>query len=248
MGLICALKEECRYMLGWGGWTGPSHAGRSSLFERRTGPLRLRLLVCGMGGKRAVSGLRDLLEGFQPDGVICLGFAGALEGSLRVGDLVWGKEVAKWEDGRGLSPWRRLAPAPEGLVAEQDGRFGLREGYLVSVETLTLKAALRSFVTPALEPTVMEMETYSLSMALEPLGIPLGALRAVSDEAGFDAGKAVKGWMDDTLRLRPWMLVEDLARHPHRIGLLLRLFRRSRVAARSLEMGLRAVLSALKGE
>ncbi len=248
LGLICALEEECRYILDWGGWRGYRQVGRNPMFEMRRGSLRLRLVVSGMGGVRAVSALRELLDGFRPDQLICFGFAGALDGSLRVGELIWGKGVAKWEEGRRLSPWRELAPAPAGMVAPRHGGSAPCEGHLVSVDAPTPKAAVRGLVGPAEAPAVMEMETYDLSLALEPLGIPLGALRAVSDESALDAGAAVRRWLDDTLRFRPSMLMADLARHPLRIGLLARLFLRSRAAARSLDMGLRALLRGMGGE
>lgn len=248
LGLICALQEECRHILHWGGWKSlRPHRGSTPSYGKEEGELRLRLVVSGMGGVRASTAVKELLEGFAPNWVICFGFAGALEESLRVGDLIWGKGVARWEEGRGLSPWRRLADAPSRLVPSRSDRFAFREGWLVSVDGLSSKKDVLGVAGPDSGPAVMEMETYSLSLALEPLGIPLGAIRAVSDESGLDAGAGVKRWMDDTLRLRPSMLIADLARHPLRINLVLKLSLRSRVASRSLALGLRAVLEAVKG-
>jgi len=96
-------------------------------------------------------------------------------------------------------------------------------------------------------PAVLEMETYGLSLALEALGIPLAALRCVSDERQLEAGPVVRRWVDDTLRLRASMLMEDLFRHPAKTGLLVKFFSRSRVASRSLAMGLRWALEGPEG-
>jgi len=246
LGLVCAMKEECRCVLRWRGWRRVAYPPRGvPVFERERGNLTLRLVIAGMGGNRAVRALGPLLHEFRPERVVCFGFGGSLVESLRVGDLVWGKAVARWEEGRGLSPYRPLASAPRAAWCHE--RPTLRQGYLVSVDGFVPKGAVARSLPPAWTPAVLEMETYGLSLALEALGIPLAVLRCVSDELELEAGPLVRRWVDDTLRLQASMLMEDLFRHPARTGLLVKLFRRSRLASRSLAMGLRWALEGPEG-
>jgi hypothetical protein len=195
-----------------------------------------------MGGARAAAGLEALLEGFHPEAVLSLGFGGALDASVGVGDLVWGRKVVGWCEEKG--PWGSLDLAhplqPESWAGGSGPRTAL--GFLVSVERPVDKARVRAHLAGAMGPSVLEMETHALARALQGTGIPLMGLRAVSDEWDFDPAPVVRGWMDDDLRVRPWKVMGDVLRHPGRVALLHGLYRRSRMAAASLARGIGALL------
>jgi adenosylhomocysteine nucleosidase len=241
LGLIAALLEECRFVLRWKGWARRSAENPTRLFEHRG--LGLRLVISGMGGRRAKIGLETLLDSFHPETVVCFGFGGALDPSLRVGDLIWGREALLWEEGRGVSGRIALATPPERSMSRILPGTRWVGGSLVSVERFVNKSMVRQDLDPGCPPAVLEMETHALGEALLQRGIPLMGLRAVSDEWDFDPGPVVRKWVDDDLRIRAWRVISDVLRHPTRFALLIRLFQRSRVAAASLAEGIRALLN-----
>jgi adenosylhomocysteine nucleosidase len=196
-----------------------------------------------MGGKRAGAGLEILLGGFDPEAVISFGFGGALDPTLAVGDLVWGKEVLLWEEGRGVSSRLALAGLPAAFLAEHGSPIRSREGFLVSVEGFVPKARVRGALDARFSPALVEMETYALATALRKKGIPLMGLRAVSDEWDFDPAPLVRRWVDADIRVRPWRVVSNVVRHPTCLTVLFGLFQRSRRAAVSLAEGIRALLN-----
>ncbi len=242
LGLICALRQECRCLLAHGGWRRlPARLPEWEHEERGAGG-RTRLVISGMGGKRAEAGLELLLEGFDPEAVISFGFGGALDPALRVGDLIWGKEVFRWEEGKGVSGELKLTAPSEALLEKASPPAHWRDGFLVSVEGFVPKARVRGALDSQLSPALLEMETYALAAALKKRGLPLLGLRAVSDEWGLEAGRVVGRWMDETLRVRPGKMLLDLFFHPWRAMYLCELMERSWVAARALGRAIPVVL------
>jgi nucleoside phosphorylase len=110
------------------------------------------------------------------------------------------------------------------------------------VDALVEKARVRERLDSGRSLAVLEMETYALARALQDKGIPLMGLRAVSDEWDFDPAPVVRHWTDHNLQIRSQKVTRDVLRHPGRMALLWGLYRRSRVAAASLAVGVRAIL------
>ena len=155
------------------------------------------------GGRRR---LDDVLgEDDLPRLVISAGYAGALRADIRVGDLVLGENFSD----------AGLLAAARTLLADEPLHVGGTVTQAVVAETAGAKAALHA-ATGAL---AVDMETAWIAEACAHAGVPLLALRVVSDAAGqsFPVPNAV---LFDAVRQKPryvalplWLLA-----HPWQIG------------------------------
>ena len=172
----------------------------------RIGNEEIRIEHLGVGPLAATASIRRVLAKDRPRLLICAGFAGGLDPRVRAGDLV----VADNFSTPGL---RARAQA---VAGEKPRRFF---GSLVScedpVETVKAKSAL-ALETGAL---AVDMETAAVADACRDAGVPLLAVRAISDAAATPLPVPFAHWFDlPKQRPRPWGLVKYLARHPSRIG------------------------------
>ncbi len=168
----------------------------------RLGGEEIRIAHLGVGPSAAAESIRGLLAGERPQALICTGFGGGLDPRVRVGDLV----IA---DNFSSPPLRQRAQA---LAGGKPHRFF---GPLVTrndpVETTEAKAAL------ALETggLAVDMETSTVAEACRAAGVPLLAVRAISDASTTALPVPFAHWFDlERQRPRPLALVKYLAAHP----------------------------------
>ena len=148
--------------------------------------------------------LDDVLQEDTPRLVVSAGYAGALRPDLRVGDLILGENFS--DSG--------LLAAARPLLAKEPCHVGALTTQAVVAETAVAKSTLHT-ATGAL---AVDMETGWIAEACARAGVPLLALRVISDAAGqsFPVPNAV---LFDAVRQRPryvalpaWLLL-----HPWRI-------------------------------
>ena len=176
--------------------------------------------------------LDDVLgEDDPPRLVISAGYAGALRPDLRVGDLVLGENFS--DPG--------LLAVAHALLADEPRHIGGLVTQPAVAETAAAKEALHA-ATGAL---AVDMETAWIAEACARAGVPLLALRVVSDAAGqsFPVPNAV---LYDAVRQRPryvalplWLLA-----HPWRIAPFVGFVRGLGPARRRLGQALTLLLTA----
>lgn len=160
--------------------------------------------VIGIQAKRLAAALPREAIG----GIILAGFAGALDPSLKVGDVVvegWTKEPLGFRCGK-IHTAGEIVATPEAKAA----LFG---------ETGAL---------------AVDMEGEVVRRAVESLGAPFVHVRAISDSAGDAVDPAVLGFVDDVGCVRPMALTLGLLRRPSLVPKLSRLGANARLAGRSL--------------
>jgi adenosylhomocysteine nucleosidase len=172
----------------------------------RLGGEEIRIAHLGVGPAAASSSVQRLLAEESPRAIICAGFAGGLDARVRTGDLVVADNFS--------SPMLRARA--QALAGEKPHRFF---GSLVTrdlpVETTEAKAAL-AVETGAL---AVDMETAPVAEACRAAGVPLLAVRAISDEAGTPLPVPFAEWFDlGRQRPRIWTLLKYLARHPGQVS------------------------------
>jgi nucleoside phosphorylase len=154
------------------------------------------LLHCGVGSVAAARSMADCFADHRPDLLIATGFAGALAPDLATGDLV---AASNWSD-----------PA----LLSRDLRAGVLISVSAPVETVAAKAALHTS-TGAI---AVDMETATIAAACAAAGVPLLAVRAISDAADRSLPIPFDEWFDLTAqRPRKLRLLMHLVRHPGRI-------------------------------
>ncbi len=168
------------------------HGGRRyRLFENGDAAL-----VCGgIGAESARRATEAMIREVSPVRVISVGFAGALDGSLPVGQV--------------LEP-RTVINAADGARTE----VGSGEGILVSSATVAGKEQ-KIRLCKAYGATAVDMEAAAVAQGAEARGVEFGALKAISDAADFRLPAMDRFVADDGrfhsvrfacyVALRPWL-------------------------------------------
>lgn len=174
---------------------------RAALHARggRFGTEEIRVAHLGIGPVAASEAIRRLLAEAKPCLLVCAGFAGGLEPRLRVGDLVLAENFTSPE---------LLARASRGAAV------GALVTHSAPIETIEAKAALAR-ESGAL---AVDMETAVVAEACRAAGVPLLAVRVISDAADTALPVPFEEWFDiERQDPRRWRLLKYLARHPGQI-------------------------------
>jgi len=171
-------------------------------------------LVCGgIGAEAARRATEAMIREVSPVRVISVGFAGALDGSLHVGQV--------------LEP-RTVINAADGSRTE----VGSGEGILVSsamVAGKEQKVRLRK----AYGATAVDMEAAAVAQGAEARGVEFGALKAISDAADFSL-PAMERFVAGDGKFRSLKFARHVALRPWLWGTTIALARNSSKASRAL--------------
>jgi nucleoside phosphorylase len=170
----------------------------------------------GAGAERAFAAV---LVAPKSSAVCSIGFCGALDETLRIGDVFAATEVRN-----GARAWPALLPgaadAPSGVVA--------------SIDHIARTAAEKSNLR-ATGASIVEMEAAGVAQACEDLSLPFYCIRAVSDLAGEDFSNDFNAALGPDGRFSLVRLVSGALSSPQaRFGELLRLKQRTALAAKKL--------------
>ena len=180
-------------------------------------------IASGAGAERAFAAV---IVASRPTAIFNIGFCGALDEALRVGDVVVALGVRD-ETGIRARTYETLVPGVDNVEA-------VLSGAIVSIHHIAQTAAeKRNLRTTG--ASIVEMEAAGAARAAEDLGLPFYCVRAVSDLAGedfendFDAALGPDGRFS-TVRL----LRGALASPRKRLGELIRLQQRTALASKKL--------------
>ena len=193
----------------------------SVLIEASVGPHRM--MVSGMGQGRALAACRVALEHAEPEWVLTCGFAGGLNPSLALGDIIHDSD-----------PWFPLSLEAPTLVS-RPAVFHCSPRIAVSQSE---KARLRAETSS----DVVEMESGVIRDLCRARGVPAATLRVVSDVAGEDLPLDFNALLTPSHDLHPGRMATALLRSPWKVVSLLRFQRRVGWAARRLAQAVALVL------
>jgi len=154
------------------------------------------VLVCGgIGAECARRATEAVIQHFHPDRAVSVGFAGALDGTLKVADV--------------------LEPAV--VICANDGsrtETGMGRGSLVSFAEVVSREQ-KDRLTKSYQASAVDMEAAAVARGARARGLAFGALKAISDASNFDMAPTGKFIASDgrfqTMRfavhvaLRPWL-------------------------------------------
>jgi adenosylhomocysteine nucleosidase len=188
-------------------------------YEARHGGDRFLMIANGPGSRLVEKALEKKIE---VDGIISTGFCGALDESLRVGDIVIGAE-----SGLGNAPGVR---SRDGL-----GPRAFANAEVVCIDRVIVTAGEKRALRQKTGAAAVEMESAAVAAKAAEWGVPFRLIRAVSDEAAEDLPLDFNLYRDAEGRFsRGRIALAALARPFTRVPALLRLDRNTKVAARSL--------------
>ena len=188
----------------------------SRFFRRTPAAAGVRIVHTGIGATAAARILHDELAMNRPEAVISSGFAGGLDPSLEVGDLIAGESVS----------------SPELLRLVRSNVFRGRIHTVESPIELT-EAKARLYRETAAH--AVDMETEAVVGECGRAGVPVLVIRAISDGAGDEIPVPLEiAWDLKKQRARPMQLCGYLAMRPGKIGAFGRFLGSTNTASRAL--------------
>jgi adenosylhomocysteine nucleosidase len=213
-------------------------------FAGRTGVAALS----GLGELAAARAAAFILDHYQPQVFISLGFGGALTPELPPGALVLGETLWRYEPETGALQELALPPFPVLLqdLAEKLQTAGLPafQGSVVTTPSIIHKLSQGSPLLGLVHP-VLDLETGAAAECIRGSGLPFLALRAVTDAAGEEIPDFIRQAVQAGNQPSAGTALAWLAGDPRRLAALVRLWRRSRLAAERLAQALEVVLNVL---
>jgi len=246
LGVVAAMPQEIAPLLRRVKGYRRERVDGFHLYRFACGSVPVVLIESGMGPAHAGAATRALIRLAAPMVILNFGFAGGVAPGLRVGELVLAERVYTLEQGRVAE-----APRPDAALgallfdACRDARCTLRRGCFITAAGIMNKGALAGALGPDIRLPVLEMETAAVLREAEPAGIPVVALRGVSDAADEELGFCIEELCDPQLNISPARVAGCLARKPYLIPQLVRLAGNSKKAGRSLAIGVDLALQAL---
>lgn len=180
------------------------------------------VLRTGMGARNAAQALRDVLAHEKPARVFSCGFAGALNPTLRIGDVVF--------------------QTNDENVEAQLLRTGAKPASFFSAERVVVTAVEKSALRTATNADAVEMESAAIQSACVDAGVPCAIVRAISDLADEDLPLDFNALLTADQRLNPVKLAIEILKSPRRTPALMRLGRNSAFAAEQLARVLQQVI------
>ena len=208
------------------------------------------LLICtGMGRQRAEASAEAVLARAQVDAVISLGFSGALERRLEVGDLVLASELMGTTGPGGDEIEPTIYRVEQGLLRLATEALGATQLRVMAGPTVTTPGII---TTPAAKQELarqsaaiaVDMESYWIARAVTERGLPFLALRAISD-AREELLPPLDQILDPDGKPDARRLAAHLIREPASLLSLARLARGAGLARRALTTGVACAVEAL---
>lgn len=208
--IVAAMPREVRPLLrGWASSNREHEGRRFRFFESESA-----VVVCGgIGADAARRACEAVISLYRPMQVVSAGFAGALEPSLKAGDVVSPHWVIDAADGSRME------------VAGGDGA-------LVSFATVA-GPEQKAKLAEAYGAQAIDMEAAAVGRAAQARGARFRAVKAISDESGFGL-PPVERFVDSAGRFHSGRFAVFVAVRPWLWESVLRLARNSSKASRAL--------------
>lgn len=188
----------------------------AKVFQKKNkGKAHVKTIVTGIGQRNAERSIREVLQRDKPTLVITCGFAGGLRPGLKLGDVFFSGDGGPDLEGK-LRSARVLS-----------GHFHCDKKIAVTSEE---KLALWK-KTGA---DAVEMESGFICAICREQGIPAATLRVILDTAEEDLPMDFNELTNEYQEMDYWKLARALVRSPGKIGGLMRLQKRSQIAAEKL--------------
>jgi adenosylhomocysteine nucleosidase len=205
------------------------------------------LIESGMGPGRAQRAAEALIESIHPDLLISFGFCGAVMPGLSAGDLaVARRSILYREDtissGNSIElPASSKAMRIMGTICEKSDCKVVQSDFITS-EIILNKKELRDILPIDIANPVLDMETWAVARIAGQGGIPILAIRAVSDSAEEELEFSLDQFVDSEMNIRIGRILRAIARKPRIIPQLLRLAKNAKIAGRNLAVALDGLL------
>lgn len=237
VGMIAAMPEEVSPLLKRAGRYRREQVQGCTLYRFTLGETPVALIESGMGPEHAAFAARVLLAQVAPRLILNFGFGGGVRPGLAAGDLVLAQRVLWLEDGS-----LREAPAPDAALNDrlfqlaQASAIRVFRGTFVTSARITGKEVASALLSRQEAHPVLEMETAAIAEVAARAGIPVVALRGISDPADEELAFSLEEFTDSNLNLKISRVLATVLARPRIIPQLIRLSGNARKAGNNLAL------------
>lgn len=238
IGIIVAMPEEVRPIRRRLGSCHKDRTGRFPVYYFTTGGRRIALIQSGMGTEKAAAATEQLMNVARPRVIISAGLGGGVRPGLDTGDVVIAGQALLLDNG---------VPELAGTLDNESVFVALRDSLptppfrIVTGTTVTTgdiipkKSANQRIPSEVINP-VLDMETSAVAQVAASNGIPLVAVRAVSDPADEELLFSLDEITDRDLNISLVKVLVTLAKKPRILPQLLRLAQNAKRAGINLAL------------
>ncbi|MGH7274246.1 MAG: hypothetical protein ACREIQ_07315 [Nitrospiria bacterium] len=220
--------------------------GNSRIWVGSHGSLKILLVQTGVGPDQALQAAQIAITSFPVAVLISVGFASALKGEMKIGDLVVG-ESAFYLNRNHTNSYRAdgllllLADQASQEFTKDESRGGYRavprasvfKGPILTVRRLVEDAAEKKTLACTTGAIALDMESAAIASAAADAKIASLPVRAISDLVDEDLG-GVANFLSPEGALRPFKGVFYLISHPTAFARINRLRTHTAIASKRL--------------
>ncbi len=243
IGIIAAMKQESQAVLRLIEQRNCSDVGPFRCQRFRLADRDCWLLTSGMGLKQAAQAARTLIDAADPQLLVSVGVAGAVNADLEIGDVVASGHACLLEQGL-PGPFQPLALLSDAawqaaVQALQARRASPYHGTAITTRgSQFIQHQPEQMINP-----ILEMETTGIAQVAVEGGVPLLSLRAVSDGPRAPIPFNLEALLDEQYNLRTGEIIKTILRHPQMLLQFRQMGRNTRKAAENAAIALVAALS-----
>lgn len=233
IGLIAAMPEEIAPLLKRFDNVSKENAGIFPFYRGRCLGREVTLIRSGIGPVNAANATAALINLERPEFIINFGFAGGVLPGLMPGELVIAERVMLQRE--------RLFSEQSGLdmkLAEKTRELlkgELHPATFITTTGVKSKKELAVYLPEGTTSPVIEMETAAVLKVALREGVPLLALRGISDDAAEELGFTVEEFTGPgMLDIRLYKVIWTICRKPWLIPQLMRLAGNSGKASQAM--------------
>jgi len=236
IGIIMAMQEEIRPILRRLGRHRKEQAGRFPVYLFQRDMRQLTIIESGMGAKKARAATEELIAYAKPRLLVSAGLGGAVRDGLDVGDVVIaGQSLALGEGVTSDAVTLGNEPLLRALKESLSGQsFHITGGTTVTTKSIVHKGNAAQLIPEEVVNPVLDMETSAVAEAAARNGIPLVALRAISDAAKEEFLFSLDEITDRELNIRIHKVLFTIVKKPRILPQMIRLAKNSKQAADNL--------------
>jgi adenosylhomocysteine nucleosidase len=177
--ILGAIKEEISGIKQAMNISDHMRLGKTSAWPGKWGKQNIVLVRSGVGRQRAEDATLQVIDRFHPSTLVSIGYAGAVQPELNVGDLVIADTIIEENKKGKYSPdsdWLNRAkdvPCLEGFKAVVGG--------LLTVDNVIHNSLSKQKLGKNYSVQAVEMETSAIAKVAEENDVPLLSLRVISD-------------------------------------------------------------------
>jgi adenosylhomocysteine nucleosidase len=194
----------------------PEEAGP---FRKLCGP-DVPVFFTGIGKANAEKAVREYLAGHTPGLLLTCGFAGGLEAGLKVGDVVF--ETSNGAGGKDGAIHAKLLAA------------GAKPAKIFCADKIASTAAEKKKLRDATGADAAEMESGAIQIICRERGIPCATVRVISDAANEDLPLDFNEFLTPEKKVDMSKLMLTVAKKPWKMGALMELQKKTKIAAERL--------------